>query len=235
MPTTMFPAWRPALVPVRGQGVVFPVRRIFCAGRNYAAHAREMGADPTREPPCFFAKPCDALLIGGGDAPYPPATTDLHHEIELVVGVGATLADAGPAEALRGAVAYGVGLDLTRRDLQRQAKDRRWPWTLAKGFGAAAPLSSLVAAAEAGHPTRGAIWLDVNGERRQEADIADLIWGVDEVLAHLSTQVTLHPGDLVFTGTPSGVGPIVVGDRLHGHIDGVGDLHVRIASTARRR
>lgn len=233
--STLFPPWQPTQIPIRGSKNTFPVRRIFCVGRNYAAHAREMGSDPDKQPPCFFAKPCDALLVGGGDVPYPPATEDLHHEIELVVGVGATLTDAGPSEAIRGAVAYGVGLDLTRRDLQRVAKDRRWPWALSKGFAAAAPVSSLCSAREIGHPTRGAIWLDVNGERRQEADLADLIWAVDEVLAHLSTLVTLHPGDLVFTGTPAGVGPLVVGDKLHGHVDGVGNLHVRIAAGDRQR
>jgi len=211
---TAFEPWQPPVLPVV-DGPGFPTRRIFCVGRNYAAHAREMGADPERTLPCFFAKPTDSLHIGDGLVPYPTATSDLHHEVELVVALG-------PGAEVFG---YAVGLDMTRRDLQRHAKDRRWPWALAKGFDGAAPIGPL----HRGSEPKGLIWLDVNGERRQEARLSDLIWSVADVIVELSKMSPLHAGDLIFTGTPAGVGPVVSGDRLVAHVDGLPELRVQIA------
>ena len=223
-----FPAWVPPRLTVRdAPDTVFPVRRIFCVGQNYAAHAREMGTDPDREPPFFFAKPPDAVFEGGEIA-YPPLTRDLHHEVELVVALAQTLADASPAEA-RGAIyGYAVGIDLTRRDVQAAAKAKGRPWTLAKGFDGAAPVSPLVRAADIGHPRAGAIGLSVNGAVRQAGDLAQMSWDVDALLAELSRWITLHPGDLVFTGTPSGVGPLQPGDVGVAEVAGVGRLDFRV-------
>jgi fumarylpyruvate hydrolase len=204
---------RPA-VAVAGSALVFPVRRIFCVGRNYAEHAREMGARDVRAPPFFFTKPADAVMPSGSVVPFPPRTSDLHHEIELVVAL------AGPGEIF----GYGVGNDLTRRDVQAQAKKEGRPWDTAKGFDHSAPVSAIARAADIGHPARGRIWLEVNGKLRQEGDIADMIWGVTEVLAELATWFELKAGDLVFTGTPSGVGRLEPGDRVRGGVDGVGLL-----------
>lgn len=209
----------------------FPVRRVYCVGRNYADHAREMGADPDREPPFYFTKPADAVFTdsegyGGGPAhqlPYPPQTQNLHHEIELVVALASGGAGIDPATALAHVWGYGVGVDLTRRDLQDVAKQTRRPWDLAKGFDASGPVSELVPA-ESVDPTRGRIWLSVDDDLRQEGDLADQIWPVADVIAHLSKSVTLAPGDLIMTGTPAGVGAIARGQRVRGGIDGVGDI-----------
>lgn len=214
-------------VPVAG-GLLFPVRRIFCVGRNYAAHAREMGSDPTREPPFFFTKPADALVAGGQDTPYPTATANLHHEMELVVAIGRGGADIAPDDALSLVFGYAAGLDLTRRDLQDEAKATRRPWDMSKGFDGSAPIGEIVPFAKAGHPAAGAIALKVNGELRQSGDLADQIWPVSEIIAALSNLVRLAPGDLIFTGTPDGVGPLVRGDRLEGSIAGVGCVVTRI-------
>jgi fumarylpyruvate hydrolase len=214
-------------IPVAGGGA-FPVRRIYCVGRNYAAHAREMGADPTREPPFFFMKPADAIVPNHAAIPYPPKTADYQHEIELVVAIGKGGRDIAPEAALGSVFGYGVGLDMTRRDLQAVAKKLQRPWDLSKGFDQSAPCTQLAPAASIGHPATGAIWLDVNGERRQAGDLADQIWNVADTIAHLSGFVELMPGDLIMTGTPEGVGPVKAGDRLHGHIDGLDDLHVTI-------
>ena len=222
----MIPGW-PSL-PVVG-GEPWPVRRIWCVGRNYADHAREMGADPARELPFFFAKPADALVPAAVDVPYPPATAELHHEVELVVAVGGEIESLPPIEALRRVFGYGVGVDLTRRDLQRSAKAARQPWALAKGFDHSAPCSALRPASQIGHPTRGAIELSVNGELRQRGDLAQMIWSVAEVLSELSRSIGLRRGDLLFTGTPAGVGPLVVGDRVAARVDGVGRLAFSIA------
>ena len=219
-------------VPVAGDEARFPVRRIYCVGRNFAEHAREMGHDPGREPPFFFAKPADALVTDGR-FPYPPASADVHHEIELVVALGRGGRDIPVARALDCVWGYAVGLDMTRRDRQAEAKRAGRPWDVAKGFDASAPISPLVPAARIRHPTRGAIWLDVNGARRQEGDLAQLIWTIDETVSYLSGLFTLAPGDLVFTGTPAGVGPVAVGDRLHGHVDGVGELLVEVTAPQR--
>jgi fumarylpyruvate hydrolase len=218
----------PVSVPVDGDGR-FPVRRVYCVGRNYAEHAREMGHDPVREPPFFFAKPADALVTGGADAPYPPLTADLHHEVELVVAVGRAGADIEPAAARDHVWGYGVGLDLTRRDLQQALRKAGRPWEMGKGFDHSAPIGALAPAARIGHPEHAAISLAVNGETRQSADIADMIWSVPEIIAELSRYVRLLPGDLIFTGTPAGVSAIVRGDRLEGRVAGVGTVSVRIA------
>ena len=215
-------------VPVAGGGK-FPVRRVFCVGRNYADHAREMGHDPEREPPFFFTKPADALVIDGAGTPYPPATTDLHHEIELVVAIGTEGANIDAARALDHVWGYAAGIDLTRRDLQAVAKKLARPWDMAKAFDHSAPIGELAPASRIGHPTKGRIALTVNGAPRQTADLAEMIWSVPESVAYLSTLVTLMPGDLIFTGTPAGVAAIVRGDRLEGSIEGVGTVTTTIA------
>ncbi len=224
----VFPPPPRSAVPVTDGAGLFPVRRVFCVGRNYAAHAREMGGNPEREPPFFFTKPADALVIAGADTPYPPATANLHHEIELVVALGAGGAGIAPERALDLVFGYAVGLDLTRRDLQDEAKAARRPWDMAKGFDASAPIGDIAPAARIGHPRAGRIALRVNGAARQEGDLADQIWPVQEIIAHLSRLVRLAAGDLIFTGTPEGVGPLRRGDALHGEIAGVSALRTRI-------
>jgi len=214
-------------IPVAGGGA-FPVRRVFCVGRNYAAHAREMGSDPDREPPFFFMKPADALVTDGADTPYPPATADLHHEMELVVALGEGGADIAVADALAHVWGYAAGLDLTRRDLQGQAKKEGKPWDMGKGFDHSGPIGLLVPAARIGHPARGRIALKVNGKIRQESDLTHLIWSVSETIAHLSRMVRLAPGDLIFTGTPEGVAAVGRGDLLEGEVEGVGTVRTRI-------
>lgn len=215
-------------VPVAGGGL-FPVRRVFCVGRNYAEHTREMGGDPDREEPFFFTKPADALLISGADMPYPPRTSDLHHEMELVVAIGTGGSDIPEAEALAHVYGYAAGLDMTRRDLQAVAKKTGKPWDMAKGFDFSAPIGEIVPASQAGHPTAGKIELVVNGVPRQSSDLAKMIWNVPETIAYLSGLVTLAPGDLIFTGTPEGVAAAVRGDVLEGEIAGIGTVRARIA------
>ena len=214
-------------IPVAGGGA-FPVRRVFCVGRNYAAHAREMGSDPDREPPFFFTKPADALVPGGQDTAYPTATENLHHEMELVVAIGKPGAAIAAPDALDLVFGYAAGLDLTRRDLQDEAKAARRPWDMSKGFDASAPIGEIVPAAKAGHPAQGQITLKVNGEQRQAGDLADQIWAVPEIIAALSKLVRLAPGDLIFTGTPDGVGKLNRGDVLEGEIAGIGFVRTRI-------
>lgn len=217
-----------AAVPVAGGGS-FPVRRIFCVGRNYAEHAREMGGDPTREAPFFFTKPADAIVTGGGDMPYPSATADLHFELELVVAIGTGGADIAASAAQAHVWGYGVGLDMTRRDLQAQAKKAGRPWDMSKGFDLSAPIGDLVPAAVTGPLTRGALHLTVNGETRQSSDVGRMIWSVPETIAHLSRLVRLEPGDLIFTGTPEGVGAVARGDLLEGRVADLPVLRTRIA------
>jgi fumarylpyruvate hydrolase len=216
-------------VPV-ADGGLFPVRRVFCVGRNYAAHAREMGADPSREPPFFFCKPADGLvpIASGttGDVAYPPATTNLHHEVELVVAIGKGCAAIANADALDHVFGHAIGLDLTRRDLQNALKSKGHPWEMGKAFDQSAPISPLFRGNTL--PTGGRIWLDVNGERRQAGELADMIWSIAETIAHLSALVALAPGDLIFTGTPEGVGPLQRGDQIRAGIDGLGELHARM-------
>ncbi|GIX16022.1 MAG: fumarylpyruvate hydrolase [Rhodothalassiaceae bacterium] len=221
-------------LPIAGDERRFAVRRIFCVGRNYAAHAREMGMDPDREPPFFFMKPADAVVENGTDVPYPPATRNLHHEIELVVAIGKTARDLAAEEAQAVVFGYAVGNDLTRRDLQLAMREKGRPWEVGKAFDMSAPVTAIHPAARIGHPRRGRIWLAVNGERRQEADLADLIWSVPEILMHLSRLFTLKPGDLVFTGTPAGVGPLLPGDVVEGGVEGVDVLRHRIVAAGER-
>jgi fumarylpyruvate hydrolase len=220
---------QPAL-PIAGSDLRFPVGRIYCVGRNYADHAREMGHDPDREPPFFFMKPADAIVPNGASLAYPVGTKDCHHEIELVVAIGTGGRDIEVEHALAHVWGYGVGLDMTRRDLQGEAKKLGRPWEMGKSFDESAPMTALAAAAEIGHPAKGAIWLKINGAVRQQGDLGMQIWNVQEQIAYLSRLVTLKPGDLIMTGTPAGVGPVVRGDRLEGHIDGVGDLSVTYAA-----
>ncbi|MFN0161782.1 MAG: fumarylacetoacetate hydrolase family protein [Burkholderiales bacterium] len=208
----------------------FPVGRIYCVGRNYADHAREMGHDPDREPPFFFMKPANAIAQNGATLAYPMGTKDCHHEIELVVAIGKGGQNIAVERALEHVWGYGVGLDMTRRDLQGEAKKMGRPWEMGKSFDESAPITALKAAAEIGHPAKGAIWLKINGEVRQQGDLAMQIWNVQEQIAYLSNLITLMPGDLIMTGTPAGVGPIKRGDRLEGHVDGVGDLTVSYAT-----
>ncbi|WP_207455613.1 fumarylacetoacetate hydrolase family protein [Azospirillum sp. SYSU D00513] len=221
------PLWPQPVLPVAG-GDPFPVRRIYCVGRNYAAHAREMGADPDREPPFFFMKPADAILPDGAVLPYPPKTANLHHEIELVVAIGRGGADIPVDRALDHVFGYAVGLDMTRRDLQNAAKKEGKPWDMGKGFDHSAPCGALRRAADIGHPDRGAVTLTVNGEPRQKGDLSDLIWSIPETIAYLSGFVTLQPGDLIMTGTPEGVAAVTRGDVLEGAVEGVGTLTVTI-------
>lgn len=221
------PAAVPTL-PVEGRAGLFPVRRVYCVGRNYAGHAREMGHDPEREPPFFFQKNPDNLR-SDGRFDMPSASLDVHHEVELLVALRRGGADIAEADALDCVYGYGVALDMTRRDRQAEAKKLGRPWEIAKAFEGSAPCSALRPASEIGHPVSGAIWLDVNGIGRQSGDIAEMIWKVPEIIAHLSRLFVLAPGDVILTGTPAGVGAVAAGDRLVAHIDGVGDLEVRVA------
>ena len=220
----------PTTLPVAESNQAFPVGRIYCVGRNYAEHAREMGHDPDREPPFFFMKPPDAIVPSGATIPYPQMTSDLHHEIEMIVAIGKGGADIPVERALEHVFGYGVGLDMTRRDLQGEAKKMGRPWEMGKSFDNSAPCTALKTVAMVGHPSKGAIWLKVNGELRQEGDLAAMIWNVPETISYLSKLITLRAGDLIMSGTPAGVGPVKAGDRLMGHVDGLGELTVSYAS-----
>jgi fumarylpyruvate hydrolase len=224
----VIPPSPPPSVEIVGSGERFPVHRIYCVGRNYAKHAREMGMDPDREPPFFFAKPADAVVANGTPVPYPSRTANLHHELELVVAIGSPGRDIPLDRSLAHVYGYAVGLDLTRRDLQFAARDQGRPWDVAKGFDHSAPVSAIRPAADMGHLAQGAIWLEVNGEQRQRANLSEMIWSVPEIVAELSTYFELRPGDLIFTGTPEGVGPVVRGDSLVGGIDGLETLRITI-------
>ncbi len=217
-----------ASVSVAGSDRLFPVHRIYCVGRNYAAHAREMGADPDREPPFYFMKPADAVARNGGTIPYPPRTKKLHYEIELAVAVGKAGKDIKPSRAQDHIFGYAVGIDLTRRDLQDVAKEKRRPWDTGKSFEGAAPITAIHEVDQLGHPAAGRIWLAVNGEIQQDGDIRDMIWNVAEIIAELSSLFTLAPGDLIYTGTPAGVGAVIRGDHITGGIDGVDEIEIRI-------
>jgi fumarylpyruvate hydrolase len=208
------PAASRPTVAVAGSRSRFPVRRIFCVGRNYPEHAREMGASDVRAPPFFFTKPADAVIESGAAVPFPTRTSDLHHEIELVVALGAGARIFG----------YAVGNDLTRRDVQLKMKQEGKPWDTAKAFDHSAPITPIAPVESIGHPSRARIWLEVNDAPRQNGDIADMIWAVPEIIAELSTWFELASGDLIFTGTPAGVGPLNPGDRVRGGVDGVGVL-----------
>lgn len=214
----------PPSAAIAGDTRRFPIRRIFCVGKNYADHAREMGGDPTREPPFFFSKPADAVVAGTAEIAMPSRTADLHHEIELVVALGQGGSNIAVQDALAMVFGYAVGNDLTRRDLQADAKAGGRPWDMAKGFDHSAVLSPIRLAAEIGHPSHARIWLSVNGAMRQDGDIADMIWPVADIIAELSTYVELKPGDLIYTGTPAGVGRISAGDVVEGGVEGVGTI-----------
>jgi fumarylpyruvate hydrolase len=213
-------------LPVEGTDARFPVGRIYCVGRNYAEHAREMGHDPDREPPFFFMKAANSLVPNGATIAYPAKSKDVHHEIEMVVAIGKGGKDIPVERALDHVWGYGVGLDMTRRDIQGEAKKMGRPWEMGKSFDESAPATALRPASQIGHPSKGAIWLKVNGQAKQQGDIDQMIWSVAEQIAYLSGLVTLQPGDLIFSGTPAGVGPVQPGDKLEGHVDGVGDLTV---------
>lgn len=215
-------------LPVKGSDARFPVRRIYCVGRNYAAHVREMGGDPSREPPFFFAKPADAVVQNGGEVPYPPRTKNLHHEAELVVAIGAAGAQVPVGAALDLVYGYAVGNDLTRRDLQSQQREKGLPWEISKGFDHAAPVTAIHPVALVGHPDASRIWLSVNGKLRQDSRLDQMIWSVSEIIAELSTYFRLEPGDLIFTGTPDGIGALVPGDVVTVGIDGFDELSHRI-------
>ena len=219
------PAPQPAL-PIRGTDKLFPIHRIYCVGRNYAEHAKEMGGD-TKDPPFFFQKNPDNIVIDG-KFPYPAATNDVHFEIELVVALKSGGTDIKTADAMQHVFGYAVGIDMTRRDLQAQAKQLQRPWEVGKAFERSAPCSTLIAAQHLENPARGAIWLDVNGVRKQTGDLSQMIWDIPHQIAFLSGLFALTAGDLIFTGTPSGVGAVKQGDRLKGHVDGVGGLDVTV-------
>lgn len=214
-------------VPIRDMSSAFPVRRVYCVGRNYAAHAVEVGHDHDREPPFFFQKNPDSLVTDGR-FPYPVGSSDVQHEIEMVVALGRGGGDIAEADALDCVFGYGVGLDMTRRDLQGEAKKPGRPWEVGKAFDASAPISAIVPAGEIGHPADGTVWLTVDGVERQRGDLNQMIWTVPEMIAHLSRLFTLAPGDLIYSGSPAGVGPVLRGDALCGHVDGIGDLAVTV-------
>lgn len=225
---TLFPVPAPILWPVAGEEARFPVRRIYCVGRNYADHAIEMGHDPNRESPFFFQKNPDNLLPAGQDFPYPSLSQDVHHEVELVVALAKGGANIAVEDALDAVCAYSVGVDLTRRDLQAEAKKAGRPWEVGKAFEHSAPTSALVPVTTAGHPDAGAIWLDVNGERRQSGDLKQMIWKVPEIIAELSKLFTLAPGDLIMTGTPAGVGAIRRGDVVRCAVEGLAEMEFKV-------
>lgn len=222
----VIPAPAPVTLPVRDSTKRFPVRRIWCIGRNYADHALEMGFDPETEPPFFFSKPAEAIVQDGAALQFPVATADLHHEVELVVALASGGRNLNPETALEHVFGYAVGLDLTRRDLQAEAKAKGRPWDLAKGFDESAPVGEINPVSHGGHPVEGAVTLDVNGERRQEGNLNQQIWPVNQALAYLSTFVELKAGDLLMTGTPAGVGAVTRGDSISCLIEGVGSLGI---------
>jgi fumarylpyruvate hydrolase len=215
-------------LPVRSSQSRFAVNRIFCVGRNYADHAREMGHDPNREPPFFFMKPATTIVCDNQPFPYPTMSSDVHHEVELVVAIGKGGANIAPADALSHLFGYAVGLDMTRRDLQSEAKKLGRPWDTGKAFDASAPCSEIVPTTLIGHPETGAIKLTVNGEVRQQGDLADLIWNVRDTIAYLSTLFKLEPGDLIYTGTPAGVGPVGKGDVLVSTVEGIATMNITV-------
>lgn len=229
----VFPPPAITSLPVVGRDARFPVRRVFCVGRNYADHAREMGAIEQadgREPPFFFMKPSDAIVSGDGELSiaYPPLTKNLHHEVEMIVALGAGGMNAAVDTAKSMIFGYAVGLDLTRRDIQGKAKEKGQPWDMGKGFDQSAVAGAINPVEQTGHPDHGRIWLSVNGQVRQDGDLSAMMWQVAEVIANLSTFVRLEAGDLIYTGTPAGVGPIVPGDLLEAGVEGVGELRARI-------
>lgn len=230
MPTNslVIPAPEQASLPVDGTDARFPVHRIYCVGRNFAAHAVEMGHDPDKEPPFFFQKGATTLITDGEDFPYPPSTQDVHHEIELVVALSRGGENIPVEQALDHVYGYAVGLDMTRRDIQSEMKKMGRPWDTAKSFEGAAPCGMLFPATTVGHPSSGAIWLKINGELRQQGNLDQMIWKVPEIISQLSQLFRLRAGDLIMTGTPSGVGPVSMDDILEGGVEKVGEMHTRV-------
>ncbi|MCW9033207.1 MAG: fumarylacetoacetate hydrolase family protein [Rhodospirillales bacterium] len=228
MTNYVFPPHDPVTLPVRGSDKLFPVRRVYCVARNYEAHAVEMGHDPNKEPPFFFQKNPENICKPGTNFPYPSQSKDVHHEIELVVALAKGGKNIPQAEALEYVYGYGIGLDMTLRDIQGTAKKAGRPWESAKAFDHSAPCSEIIPANTISHPRKGKIWLDVNGTQTQEGNLNQLIWKVPEIIAYLSAQFALSAGDLIFTGTPSGVGAINTGDQLVGGVDGVGEISVKV-------
>ena len=228
--TTSFVIAAPAIpsLPVVGDSKRFPVNRIYCVGRNYADHAREMGHDPDREPPFFFMKPATAIVTDGQAMAYPALSKDVHHELEMVVAIGKGGSNISADHALDHVWGYGLGLDMTRRDLQGEAKKMGRPWDTGKAFDQSAPCSALVPVTQCGHLSKGRIYLTVNGQVKQDGDLAMMIWNVPETIAYLSTLFTLMPGDLIFSGTPAGVAAVQRGDALEGHVEGLPVLHTKI-------
>ncbi len=225
----VFPLWEVPSVAIANSENRFPVHRIYCVGRNYAEHVREMGADPAREPPFFFCKPADAVVTSGSTIPYPLATQNLHHEVELVVALKSGGMQIKPDAALDLVFGYAVGVDLTRRDLQQAMREKGRPWDIGKAFDRAAPIGALLPASAGAHVNKSVINLKVNGEVKQSSDVSDMIWNVPDIIAHLSALFELKAGDLIFTGTPAGVGPIKPGDRIEAIIAGLPALHFTLA------
>ena len=230
MTAFVFPPPAPVTAPIRGRAERFPIRRIFCVGRNYEDHAKEMGVAADREAPFYFLKAAHHYVASGSHVPYPPGTKNYHHEVELVVAIGKGGFRIPEAQALDHVFGYAAGLDMTRRDLQSAAKEKQRPWDIGKNVEQSAVLGEIAPATEAGHPTRGRIELRVNGETKQSGDLSSLIHGAPAVIAHLSQFYHLEPGDLIYTGTPAGVGPVKPGDRLEGSIEGVGTISLQIGS-----
>ncbi len=228
MSATVIPTPQPVLLPVEGTNETFPVRRVYCVGRNYADHAIEMGHDPSREPPFFFQKNPDNLLPAGQDFPYPPLSSNVHYEVECVVALKSGGSNISVENALDHVWGYGVGIDMTRRDMQDGLKKMGRSWEGAKAFEFSAPISPLVPASKIGHPNKGAVWLDVNGARKQSGDLDQMIWKTAEIIAELSKVFALAAGDVIMTGTPAGVGPVVKGDIMECGVDGVGTLTVKV-------
>ncbi|MDQ0558581.1 fumarylpyruvate hydrolase [Rhizobium mesoamericanum] len=228
-PATVIPLPQPVLLPVEGTGEVFPVRRVYCVGRNYADHAIEMGHDPSREPPFFFQKNADNLMPEGQDFPYPTLSHDVHFEVECVLALKVGGQDIAADKALDCVYGYAVGIDFTRRDLQADAKKLGRPWEVAKAFEHSAPVSRIVPAAKIGHPQSGRIWLELNGKRVQDGDLKQMIWKVPEIIAELSKLFVLAPGDVIMTGTPAGVGAVKKGDHVDCGIDGIATLSINVA------
>lgn len=230
--TYALPLWDPPSVPIVGSNERFPVRHVFCVGRNYAEHAKEMGGDAAKEPPFFFTKAADAVIPvvapDVGRIPYPKATSNLHHELELVVAIGQSAANLTPEQANACIFGYAVGLDMTRRDLQNDMREKKRPWDIGKSFAHAAPMAPIHRVSDTGILTHGAITLDVNGKERQRGDLSDMVWDIPHTLAFLTKYYELLPGDLVFTGTPAGVGAVGPGDRLEGRVEGLTPLVIDI-------
>jgi fumarylpyruvate hydrolase len=226
--TYLFNAPSITALPVKGTDALYPVHRIYCVGRNYAAHAREMGHDPDREPPFFFQKNPDTIVLSGGEFPYPDKSENVHFEMELVVALGKGGKDIPVDRALEHVFGYAAGLDMTRRDLQSAAKKMGRPWEVGKAFEYSAPCGEIIPASNIGHPSSGRLWIEVNGEIRQDSDIDQLIWNVPETISYLSGLFTLKEGDLIYTGTPAGVGAINRGDQMNGHVEGIGVISIAV-------